>query len=431
MFCPKCGNKVDDDDIFCVVCGTKLKRFTSMKKEVDLNMRNEAAVQEENKAAFSQEVVNVESNSDDTKVALEQEPEDKEHPQIKKGRTKKNKALLITFAVIIAAVGIAIANGRKSPNSSYDALAEQNFSNGGLLAYNGSDTYMITKYHAKNKYESLVKVDEKGKMTMLLKEGPRDIRIKNGKLYYVMSGDTCSLNEMNLDGTGQRTLVQEKPAKSGTFNYYDVNAKGDTLYYTYKDDLYKYDLLSEKKTKLRICSTGVICNETMFLIDEYAKKLYKMDLNTEESKVIANHVEANRLVVVDDDLWLLGEKGLMRMPIQEEGPIEVIVSSSQISSFLVERDRILFYQELNDHEADMYANIFADYDDDVLWKYNLAMFGTGKLGIYNRKTKEKSYPLEEDNNSIYMGMYLFKTPQGKYYRSLSYLDQTPKEVFFD
>jgi len=32
MLCPKCGKKVNDDDLFCTFCGTRLKITKSSKR---------------------------------------------------------------------------------------------------------------------------------------------------------------------------------------------------------------------------------------------------------------------------------------------------------------------------------------------------------------------------------------------------------------
>lgn len=41
MFCSKCGERVDDEDIFCFKCGAKLKKYSNqVHNENDLSNQN-------------------------------------------------------------------------------------------------------------------------------------------------------------------------------------------------------------------------------------------------------------------------------------------------------------------------------------------------------------------------------------------------------
>ena len=165
MICPKCGKQIEDDAVFCTYCGN-----------------NMTDVQEEKAIT----------------------------PKTTVKRTKVFAIVVLLLIVILTGVSILSKNSNGAKETSADMLAQANFQNGGILAYDADRLYFVGYYNSNDNDTCLysTKYDETDKTLLAEDSNIKKIRICSNKIYYEKYTDKqYELGVMDKTGENKKVLT--------------------------------------------------------------------------------------------------------------------------------------------------------------------------------------------------------------------------------
>lgn len=207
MICPKCGKQIEDDAVFCTYCGNKVAR-----------------VQEEEKPVKPKNIVK---------------------------RTKIFAIVGLLLVVVLICAFILSKNSGGAKETGADILAQANFQNGGILAYDNDRLYFVGYYNSSDDNTCLysTKYDETDKMMLAEDSNIKKIRICGDKIYYEKYTDSqYELGVMDKTGENKNVLATFQ----NEINTYvsDFDADKDNFYYCKDKVVYKHSLKDNTEEEL-------------------------------------------------------------------------------------------------------------------------------------------------------------------------------------
>ena len=319
MFCKYCGALLDDDAVFCEKCG---KPVAGRKMETVMQKREDTA--------------------DDQGLQRKDNDENEAVDKTETLKKKRNRfpAAGIIALILIAVIGLAVLSrrsggmgpGGKAP----DVMAQNNFHNGGIYAYDDTRQFFIGPFEKEDKENVLYSTDREGNDRKILssEEEYDKIRVTGDQLLVSvcdLDTDRYELQIMNKDGSDCKTILKSSSRlnafdRSGEKLIYLTDEKihlcslegeddqviaegaseficiGDVLYCTAENEVYSYDLEKTKKETVINGTVSYLCYENGKLFYKKDGAVYEMDLKDNKEKKLADADEASSLLILDDTI---------------------------------------------------------------------------------------------------------------------------------
>lgn len=355
MFCKYCGAFLDDDAVFCEKCG---KPVVGRPLEAVIQKNEEGTGPQDSHNNENSEVKALtnlygDDHSDgivkETEIAADQKSDAAgENEAVGKMAAvdKKKKGLPavgIIALVLIAVIGLAglsrHSGSTGTRSKAPDVMAQNNFENGGIFAYDDTRHYFIGPYEKKDQESVLYSTDREGNDRKKLSSEKEYDKIKvTGEQLLVSicdsDADRYELQMMNKDGSDVKTIVKSSSRlegfdRSGKIIFYLADNKihscsidgendevivegalsficaGDVLYYTTDTSANSYDFEKKEDTTLVDGTVSYLCyeNEKLYYVKNDA--VYEMNLKGNEEKKLADVDTVTSLLVLDDMILAL------------------------------------------------------------------------------------------------------------------------------
>ena len=414
MYCNKCGNKLDNDSLFCAHCGAKVVKEHEEKAEAKTNDGSG------DHSSEKQENVKVEtaaSEAGDTVVkempVSQVTPVNTETPpQENKGKTKKGKKLAVAAAAVVvaglAAVGIFTLTG-SSKKVAVDPISQCNFNNLAHIAYDDNSIFYIGTYDSDDDDTCIYSTTYNGTNKTKILEDDDIIRIRSigDKIYYLKSKDDDNfIGSVKKDGSDNKTII--KYADNDDEMGYEYNVYGDTLYYITGSRMRSCSLDGSNDAQIKSTAYDfVMVGDLLYYSDRDTINVYNMK-NKEETELCAA-AKAEDLVYENGNLFYRTSNGLYYKSTEKEDSSHKISGNSELSKYIIDNDVIYFLEKVDTDDIVSLAKYMADDDDSDYLKYGLMMIGISEL-----KKVDKFGGNEEYQNSDHPLIFaLYDTPAGK------------------
>ena len=408
MFCNKCGNKLDDESLFCPYCGAKVK---------SINDNIDGTTYAENNVPFE-----IDNGLNETAINYINVNEDISPIRRSNVRRKNKPALLVAIAGIIVVIGIGLfltLSGKK--NSSFDTASQCNLNNNGNLTYNSKSIFCIGKYNDSDDEKSIYSTALNGTGKKLLQSDTNiyRLRVTEDKLYYAGSKDsTITIGCMNLDGSEDTTLISFPDTGDGTVS--GMQQYKDKLYFAYAKSIYAVPLTGGEKEKVISSSDSFLIYEgCIYYSANSIVKKYDIKKETEEELFKA---KAENLTIYDNSLYYNTDKGLYFYSLKDGGASVQVANSSEIGNYTFYNGQIYFVEKLETSDVTSLARYLADDDSSALL-YGLAMINAGEI----KRVDPLGGPVEDVESDQILVFGLFSTPE-QLYCKISALSDSVTEV---
>lgn len=461
MYCKHCGAVLDDDALFCESCGALISKrkkmvdteekdkalasaavnssevnaadgmdasrqaseaaevstrsdgFTGQAEETaahpaePLGKDEEAWAQPVNTAAYSAETVNTgeESRAQILDAAVSSEIA---VPAVKK---KKISPILILLAVIAAAATITaviLTGGKARPVIKADLMAQNNFNNGAVFAYDASRLYFVEAYNADTLVNDLYSTDYDGNdKKLLFSDGDvRKVRVTEGKVLFSYRGkkdedkEHFTLAMMNPDGT-EKLVIAEADSE-----IIDFDLNGDELLYVVDSGLHSCSLDGQDDKEL-VSDVKSFINAGSMLYYVSSDGVYSFIRKNGKSEKLIDG-EAQELCCEDGRFYYKTEDTYYVT--SEDGRKTKLLEEPLSHYMLVRNNYVYFVQMFTMDELNMYLG------EDWTENESIAMIGIGKAIRVPKEGGAKEELGKKNSEKMILGATLFGYPEGMYTR---------------
>lgn len=387
MYCKYCGAVLDDDAKFCESCGAQV-----------LPVKN---TDPDNSFSQTSDPIKTSQSSGNQNQALSTT----EHKN-----NNKSKPFIIGLFFLLAAAALVFAvrnSGDKDSDSIPDIMAQNNYNNGGIFAYDEAHLYLLAPKDGEDQtVYYLFSTDYGGNNKKLLSstEHIDSIRVIGDKiLFNIFDNDQelYSLGIINNDGTEEKTiLTAEKEISS-------FDKCGDSILYLTDGELHSCSL-EGKEDQVLLSGVKRFLNAGSLIYYTSEEGTFSYDRKTKKSDRLFD-TEAEELCSDGDTLYYRTENAYYRM--NPNGEKVKLVEDRLLHYMLVIKDYIYFVRMFN---ADDLANHLGS--DWMEKKNSLYMVGIGALVRLPKEGGDLEIIGTKDDENIILGTTAFAYPGGLYTR---------------
>lgn len=301
MICPKCGKQIEDDAVFCTYCGNKVAR-----------------VQEEEKPVKPKNIVK---------------------------RTKIFAIVGLLLVVVLICAFILSKNSGGAKETGADILAQANFQNGGILAYDNDRLYFVGYYNSSDDNTCLysTKYDETDKMMLAEDSNIKKIRICGDKIYYEKYTDSqYELGVMDKTGENKNVLATFQ----NEINTYvsDFDADKDNFYYCKDKVVYKHSLKDNTEEELLSGVQWFVLSDgkMLYIADN---TVYSYNLKTKEStqlKSLEEYAPFYNIIYDSGKLYFSNKTGIYEVPLEGDKSANQLVKDTRVQAFVIKNDEVYY-----------------------------------------------------------------------------------------
>ena len=380
MICPKCGKQIEDDAVFCTYCGN-----------------NVTDVQEEKAIT----------------------------PKTTVKRTKVFAIVVLLLIVILTGVSILSKNSNGAKETGADMLAQANFQNGGILAYDADRLYFVGYYNSNDNDTCLysTKYDETDKTLLAEDSNIKKIRICSNKIYYEKYTDNqYELGVMDKTGENKKVLTTF-PNEQNTY-VSDFDANKDDFYYCKDKVVYKHNLKDNTEKELLSGVQWFVLSDRkmLYIADNTA---YSYDLKTNEStqlRSLEEYATFYNIIYDSGKLYFSNKTGIYEVPLEGDESANQLVKDTRVQSFVIKNDEVYYIARFSSDECVRAAKQLAGSDTSSLMAYSMALMISGNLNCVSIETG-KSRRVQSDQ--VAYGE-IFAYPDGLYNQLTIYVDMLTK-----
>lgn len=381
MICSKCGKQIEDDAVFCTYCGNKV-----------------AEVQEEEKLVNSKNIVK---------------------------RTKVFAIVGLLLIVVLTCAFILSKNSGGVKENGADILAQANFQNGGILAYDNDRLYFVGYYNSSDDNTCLysTKYDETDKMMLAEDSNIKKIRICGNKIYYEKYTDSqYELGVMDKTGENKKVLATF-PNEQNTY-VSDFDADKDSFYYCKDKVVYKHNLKDNTEEELLSGVQWFVLSDgkLLYIADN---TVYSYNLKTKEStqlKSLEEYATFYNIIYDSGKLYFSNKAGIYEVPLEGDESANQLVKDTRVQSFVIKNDEIYYIARFSSDECVRAAKQLAGSDTSSLMAYSMALMISGNLNCVSISTGESR---RVQSDQVAYGE-IFAYPDGLYNQLTIYVDMLTK-----
>ena len=383
MICPKCGKQLEDDAVFCTYCGNKV-----------------ADVQEEKSVK----------------------------PKSFVKRSKIFAIVGLLLIVVLTCAFILSKNSSGAKEASADILAQANFQNGGILAYDNDRLYFVGYFNSSDDNTCLysTKYDETDKMLLAEDSNIKKIRICGDKIYYEKYTD--SQYEIGvMDKTGENKNVLTTFQNETNTYVSDFDADKDNFYYCKDKVVYKHSLKDNTEEELLSGVQWFVLSDgkMLYIADNTA---YSYNLKTKEStqlKSLEEYATFYNIIYDSGKLYFSNKTGIYEVPLEGDKSANQLVKDTRVQSFVIKNDEIYYIARFSSEECVSAAKQLAGNDTSSLMAYSMALMISGNLNCVSMETGESR---RVQSDQVAYGE-IFAYPDGLYNQLTIYVDMLTIAIF--
>ena len=381
MICPKCGKQIEDDAVFCTYCGNRV-----------------AEIQDEEKSVKPKNIVK---------------------------HTKIFAIVGLLLIVILTCAFILSKNSSGAKETDADILAQANFQNGGILAYDSDRLYFVGYYNSSDDNTCLysTKYDETDKMLLAEDGDIKKIRICGGKIYYEKYTD--SQYELGvMDKTGENKNVLATFQNETNTYVSDFDADKNNFYYCKDKVVYKHSL--EDNTEEELLSGVqwfVLSGGKMLYIAD--NTVYSYNLKTKEStqlKSLEEYATFYNIIYDSGKLYFSNKTGIYEVPLEGDKSANQLVKDTRVQSFIIKNNEVYYIVRFSSEECVSAAKQLAGSDTSSVMAYSMALMISGNLNCVSIETGESR---RVQSDQVAYGE-IFAYPDGLYNQLTIFVDTLTK-----
>lgn len=346
MICPKCGKQIEDDAVFCTYCGNRV-------------------------------------------VEIQEEKSVKPKNIVK--HTKIFAIVGLLLIVILTCAFILSKNSSGAKETDADILAQANFQNGGILAYDSDRLYFVGYYNSSDDNTCLysTKYDETDKMLLAEDSDIKKIRICGDKIYYEKYTD--SQYELGvMDKTGENKNVLATFQNETNTYVSDFDADKNNFYYCKDKVVYKHSLEDNTEEELLSGVQWFVLSggKMLYIADNI---VYSYNLKTKEStqlKSLEEYATFYNIIYDSGKLYFSNKTGIYEVPLEGDESANQLVKDTRVQSFIIKNNEVYYIARFSSEECVSAAKQLAGSDTSSVMAYSMALMISGNLNCVSIETGE-------------------------------------------